>query len=367
MYVWERTGWPGFRWSDTTLLPLVADARKKQGRLLGALRHLGFDLRLEAEVGAVSEDVVRSAEIEGEVLDRAGVRSSVARRLGVSTAGLPVADRRTDGIVQMVLAAVTDLDRPLTAADLHGWQAALFPTGFSGTTPVRIGGWRNDAHGPMQVVSGPFGRERVHFQAPPATRVDAEMAAFLDWFARRDTAEGLLRAGLAHLWFVTIHPFDDGNGRLARALTDRALAQDEGTSQRFYSLSNEIRHEREAYYRILEATQRGDGDVTAWLAWFVGRVGVAAAAAEDVTAVTLTRARFWRTHTGELSDRQRRVLDQVLKGFEGHLTAKKWASMGKCSLATAQRDLLDLVECGLLVRNPGASKSTSYRLADGLS
>ena len=364
MYVWELPGWPAFAWSDSALIAPLAAARLKQGRLLGRMQGLGFDLQLEAQLEALTEDVVRSSEIEGDILDKAGVRSSLARRLGVPEAAATPADRRTEEVVEMMLDATRNFAAPLTAERLFGWQAALFPTGYSGLARVRTGGWRDDAAGPMQVVSGPLGRQRTHFQAPPAARVEAEMAAFLAWFAAPAGMDGLLRAGLAHLWFVTIHPFEDGNGRIARAIADQALAQSEGSAQRFYSLSSQIRRERADYYAILERTQRGGLDVTGWQAWFLACFARAIDAAEAGYGDVMRKAAFWRSHADlVLSERQRAMLNRVLDGFEGHLTARKWAILGRCSPATAQRDIADLVEKGVLRLNPGGSKNTSYAVA----
>ncbi|MGC1302601.1 MAG: Fic family protein [Caulobacteraceae bacterium] len=364
MYVWERPDWPKFEWDDGALIEPLAAARLNQGRLLGRMQGLGFDLQLEAQLQALTEDVLKSSEIEGDLLDPAGVRSSLARRLGVPEAAATPADRRTEGVVEMMLDATRNFDAPLTAGRLFGWQAALFPTGYSGLARIKVGGWRDDADGPMQVVSSDLGRERVHYQAPPAARVADDMAAFLDWFAARPTTDGLLRAGLTHLWFVTIHPFEDGNGRIARAIADQALAQSEGSPQRFYSMSSQIRRERADYYAMLERTQKGGLDVTGWLQWFLACFNRAIDGAEAGRAGVLHKAEFWRTHERvAMSGRQRAILNRYLDGFEGHLTARKWAILGKCSPASAQRDIADLLGKGVLQRNPGGSKNTSYTLA----
>jgi Fic family protein len=363
MYIWEQPDWPGFVWNAAALLEPLASARLRQGRLLGRMRSLGFDLQLEAELQALTEDVLKSSEIEGEILDHASVRSSLARRLGIPEAATKPPDRRTDGVVEMMLDATQNFERPLTAERLFGWQAALFPTGYSGLSPVKTGAWRDDARGPMQVVSGAVGRERIHYEAPPATRVSAEMAAFLEWFDAPLDTDGLLRAGVAHLWFVTIHPFEDGNGRIARAIADQALARSEGSPQRFYSMSSHIRRERADYYAILERTQGGGLDITAWLAWFLACFTRAVDAALEDSAGVLRKAEFWRAREGvAMSERQRAMLNRSLDGFEGNLTARKWAILGHCSPASAQRDIADLVEKGVLERNPGGSKNTSYRV-----
>ena len=363
MYVWEQPGWPKFEWTDGALIEPLAAARLNQGRLLGRMQGLGFDLQLEAQLQALTEDILKSSEIEGDILDHASVRSSLARRLGVPEAASAPADRRTEGVVEMMLDATRNFDQPPTAQRLFGWQAALFPTGYSGLAKIRTGGWRDDAGGPMQVVSGAVGREHVHYQAPPADGVPQEMAAFLEWFASPPATDGLLRAGLAHLWFVTIHPFEDGNGRIARTIADQALAQSEGSPQRFYSMSSQIRRERADYYAMLERTQNGDLDVTEWLQWFLACFTRAVDGAEASSTGVLRKAEFWRSHERvAISERQRAILNRYLDGFEGNFTAKKWAILGKCSPPTAQRDIADLVVKGVLLRNPGGSKNTSYDL-----
>jgi Fic family protein len=332
MYIWEHAGWPDFSWKEASLLEPLASARLAQGRLLGSMTRLDFDLQQEAQLAALTEDVLKSSEIEGEVLNRDSVRSSLARHLGIPDAATTPPDRRTEGVVEMMLDATTNFDQPLTAPRLFGWQAALFPTGYSGPHPVKTGGSRD---GPMDVVSGPIGRERVHYQAPPAARLEDETQRFLEWFNGRQGPEGLLRAGGAHLWFVTIHPFDDGNGRIARAIADQALAQSEGSHQRFYSMSSQIQKERAAYFETLERTQKDDLDITAWLLWFVECFARAIAGAGAACEHVLRKADFWRRYAREpFTARQKTVLNRYLDGFEGKLTAKKWAAIGKCSVPT---------------------------------
>lgn len=363
MYVWERPEWPRFTWEASRLLEPLAAASLKQGRLLGSMSRLGFDLKLEAQLEALTEDVIKSSEIEGEILDRTSVRSSLARRLGVPDAAVAPADRRTEGVVEMMLDASQNHTAPLTPERLFGWQAALFPTGYSGMHQIRTGAWRDDSHGPMQVVSGPIGKQHVHYQAPPAERVPDDMRQFLEWFNAKSEPEGLLRAGLAHLWFVTVHPFEDGNGRIARAIADLALAQSENSTQRFYSMSSQIRAERSDYYITLERTQKGSLDVTAWLVWFLECLSRAIDGAEAACAHVLRKADFWQRHANTpFTERQKKLLNRYLDGFEGKLTAKKWAATGKCSVPTAQRDINELVERNILRRNPGGSKNTSYEL-----
>ena len=363
MYIWEQQDWPHLRWDDGRLLEPLAAARLKQGRLLGSMASLGFDLKLEAQLEALTQDVIKSSEIEGEILDRGSVRSSLARRLGLPAAAIAPVDRRTEGVVEMMLDATENHDASLTCERLFGWQAALFPTGYSGMHRIRTGAWRDDAQGPMQVVSGPVGRQRVHYQAPPARQLDAEMLAFLEWFNLRSEPEGLLRAGLAHLWFVTVHPFEDGNGRVARAIADQALARSEDSAQRFYSMSGQIRKEQSDYYDALESAQKGTVDITDWLIWFLDCFSRAIDGARSVCATVLRKAEFWQRYAREpFSRRQKAVLNRFLDGFEGKLTSRKWAAIGTCSIPTAQRDINELIERGILRRNPGGSKNTSYDL-----
>lgn len=363
MYIWEQPDWPNFRWDETRLAKRLAQVSREQGRLLGKMESLGFDLRSEAHLRTLTEDVIKSSEIEGEVLEREQVRSSLARRLGLELGGLVTADRHVEGVVEMMLDATGTFDQPLTEARLCAWHAALFPTGYSGMTRIRVGAWRDDHTGPMQVVSGPIGKEKVHYEAPPAARVAGEMACFLRWFETPDDTDPLLRAGLAHLWFVTVHPFDDGNGRIARAIADMALARSEHTGQRFYSLSTQIRRERDTYYRLLETTQKGELEVTAWLEWFLDCLLRAIEGAGETLAVVLDKARFWeRFAKAPLNERQIKVLNRVLDGFEGKLTSSKYAKLVKCSQDTAYRDILDLIERGALCKDASGGRSTSYSL-----
>jgi Fic family protein len=311
----------------------------------------------------LTEDVVRSSEIEGEKLDTDQVRSSIALRLGMDVGGLVEADRNVDGVVDMMLDATTHYARPLTADRLFGWHAALFPTGRSGLHTITVGDWRDDSGGPMQVVSGPIGRQKVHYEAPPASRIPGEMKRFLKWFEKPGHTDPLLVAGLAHLWFVTIHPFDDGNGRIARAIADMALARSEGSTQRFYSMSAQIRRERSDYHLMLERTQKGGLDVTSWQDWFLSCLGRSIAESEDTLSAVLTKARFWERFARQSNnERQVKILNRLLDGFEGKLTTSKWAKLTKCSQDTAYRDIMDLVECGALTKDSGGGRSTSYSL-----
>jgi Fic family protein len=363
-YIHELPDWPRFRWSGERLAQPLAEVRHQQGRLVGRMEALGFNLRQEAVLKTLTEDVLKSSEIEGEKLDAEQVRSSLARRLGVDIGALRPADRQVEGVVEMMLDATRHYNQPLTAERLFAWHAALFPTGHSGMTRIMLGAWRDDSPGPMQVVSGPVGRERVHFEAPAAARLDREMSAFLDWFNKDNELDEVLQAGLAHLWFVTIHPFDDGNGRIARAIADMALARSEKSPQRFYSMSAQIRQERTAYYDILEQTQKGTMDATPWMDWFLGCLSRAIEGAQTTLAAVLSKARFWDAiRDVPLNDRQRIMLNRLLDGFEGKLTTSKWAKLTECSQDTALRDILALVEHGMLVRGPEGGRSTSYALA----
>ncbi|MBK5948783.1 Fic family protein [Rhodobium orientis] len=362
-YIHQGKDRPAFRWNAEKLSDLLADIRHRQGRLIGRMEALGFLLRSEAVLQTLTEDVMKSSEIEGERLDRAQVRSSIARRLGLDIGGLIPADRHVEGIVELMLDATQNYDKPLTADRLFDWHAALFPTGRSGMTRITVGAWRDDSSGPMQVVSGPFGKEKVHFEAPEAGRLDAEMRAFLDWFNAKPGIDPVLKAGIAHLWFVTLHPFDDGNGRIARAIADMALARSEGTSQRFYSMSAQIRLERNAYYDTLERTQKGDLDITDWLEWFLACLGRAFEGAEAVLSSVLDKARFWEAHAEDpFNDRQRDMLNRLMDGFEGKLTSSKWAKIQKCSQDTALRDIDDLIKRNILVKDSAGGRSTSYSL-----
>ena len=344
----------------------LAVVRYRQGRLVGRMQSLGFGLRQEAILETLTQDVHKSSDIEGVRLDLEQVRSSVGRRLGMDIGGLRHAEDKVEGVVEMMLDATGNYDQPLTVDRLWGWQAALFPTGRSRMRPITVGGWRDDRTGPMQVISGPIGKERVHFEAPGAARIDSEIDAFLGWFNEPSDADAVLRAALAHLWFVTIHPFDDGNGRVARAIADMALARSEGSSQRFYSMSSQIRLERRDYYRTLERTQRGTPDITEWMAWFLACLGRAIDGADTTLASVLTKARFWQQIEGvPLNARQRRVLNRLLEGFEGNLTTSKWAKLAGCSQDTALRDITALVNEGILIRSSARGRSTHYTLHFG--
>jgi Fic family protein len=361
MYVWEQEHWPALTWDSGRLATLLGQVSRVQGRLLGRMQDLGFELRREAQLSTLTEDVVRSSEIEGEKLDSDQVRSSIARRLGMEVGGLVAVDRDVEGVVDMMLDATTNYAQPLTADRLFGWHAALFPTSRSGLHKITVGNWRNDSGGPMQVVSGPIGRQKVHYEAPPAARVSEEIRRFLIWFEAPDHTDPLFVAGLAHLWFVTIHPFDDGNGRIARAIADMALARSEGSKQRFYSMSAQIRRERSDYYITLERTQTGGLDVTSWQEWFLSCLRRAIEGSQTTLSAVLKKAHFWERFAQQsLNARQVKVLNKLLDDFEGKLTTSKWAKLTKCSQDTAYRDVLDLVERGALRKDSGGGRSTSY-------
>ncbi|CAN5196778.1 Fic family protein [soil metagenome] len=362
-YIHELSDWPNFRWQDNVLAAKLAEVRHRQGRLVGRMESLGFKLREESVLSTLTEEVVKSSDIEGERLNREQVRSSVARRLGMDVAGMVPTDRNVEGVVEMMLDATQNYASPLTEERLCGWHAALFPTGRSGMSRINVGEWRDDASGPMQVVSGPVGRERVHYQAPEALRLNAEVRSFLKCFESERSIDPVLAAGIAHFWFVTIHPFDDGNGRIARAIADLALARSENTSQRFYSMSSRISAERERYYDVLEQTQKGDLDITIWLQWFLARLDEAFAQAEETLSSVLNKARFCDAiENTPLNERQRIVLNRLLDGFEGKLTSSKWAKLAKCSQDTASRDIDDLIRKGVLTRGPARGRSTSYNI-----
>jgi Fic family protein len=365
-YLHELPEWPRFHWDREKLAETLAAIRHQQGRLIGNMETLGFPLRQEAVLKTLTADVLKTSEIEGEKLDTEQVRSSIARRLGIDIGALKPADRHVEGIVEMMLDATRNYQQPLTADRLFAWHEALFPTGRSGMTRIRVGVWRDDSTGPMQVVSGSPGREHVHFEAPAASGLGKDMTAYLDWFNNDSGGvDPVLKAALAHLWFVTIHPLDDGNGRMARAIADMALSRSEGTPQRFYSMSAQIGQERNAYYDILERTQKDTMDITPWMTWFLGCLGRAIEGAHTTLRGVLTKGRFWDSISGAaVNERQRLMLKRLHDGFEGKLTTVKWATLAKCSHDTALRDIQELVSRGILVRGAAGGRSTSYALAN---
>ena len=362
-WIWQHTHWPHWSYDHTQLAPVIAQVHRAQGHLLGRLHDMGLAVRDQETLRALTDDVLNTSEIEGETLNRHSVRSSLARRLGVDIGALAPADRQADGVVEMVLDATQRHDEPLTAERLWRWHAALFPTGYSGLSKIHVGQWRDNSQGPMQVVSGPMHRRTVHFEAPAAHLLDAEMAEFLMWFNVDQGNDRVIKAGLAHLWCVTLHPFDDGNGRIARAVGDMALARAEGSVQRFYSLSAQIQRERREYYDQLESTQRGDMNVTAWLEWFLTCLLKAIQGAEAALDSVHAKARFWKHWAGTpLNARQIKLLNRLLDGFDGKLTTSKWASIAKCSQDTALRDITELLDHGVLKKSEASGRSTSYQL-----
>ena len=364
-YIHDRPAWLNLTWDSEALAAPLAAVRHKQGRHLGKMEALGFDLRAEASLTALTDEVVKSSAIEGEDLDPEEVRSSIARQLGLDVAGLPTPGRGVDGVVEMMLDATRNFDAPLTTQRLFDWHAALFPTGRSGMRRITVGAWRTTEADPMRVVSGPIGRERVHFQAPAAERLEGEMSSFLEWVGSPLQIDPVLKAGIAHFWFVTVHPFEDGNGRIARAIADMALSQADGTKDRFYSMSAGIEAERKDYYRQLESAQRGSLDITAWLAWFLGCLDRTIEGADETLKSVLRKAQLWqRINLHPVRERQRQVINRMLDDFEGHLTTSKYAKLAKCSNDTALRDIGELLHRRIVVKNPGGGRSTSYRLAD---
>jgi Fic family protein len=363
-YIHLHPHWPRFRWDSKQVLPLLADVRHRQGRLLGAMEGLGFDLRTEASLSVLTADVIKSSAIEGEALDENQVRSSIARRLGLDLRGAAAASRDVEGVVEMMLDATQNFASPLTEERLKGWHSCLFPSGRSGMRKITVGRWRPAEGDPMQVVSGPMGGEQVHFEAPAAERIGGEMAAFLAWFGSAEAIDPVLKAAVAHFWFVTIHPFEDGNGRIARAIADMALARAEGVKERFYSMSAQIEAERRDYYLNLERNQRGGMDITSWILWFLGCLRRAVDGAESHLALVLRKARVWKNLAGSpVNARQRRIINLLLDGFEGKLSSSKYAKLTKCSADTALRDIKDLVHRGILGQEEAGGRSTSYKLA----
>jgi Fic family protein len=365
VYIHQSENWPNFVWKSGEIVNLLSEARNLQGRLIGKMESLGFDLRNEALLDTLTLDVIKSSEIEGEILNPEQVRSSLARRLGIEITGSIDSDRNVDGIVEMMTDATQNCFQPLTADRLFGWHASLFPTGRSGMYKITVADWRKDTTGPMQVVSGAMGKEKVHFQAPDSGSIEKEMDKFLDWFNNFTDIDLVLKASIAHLWFVTIHPFEDGNGRIARALTDMLLARADKSSQRFYSMSAQIRKERKQYYAILEKTQKGDLDITGWIKWFLQCLINAIISTDTILQKVLYKADFWNRHSKTtINDRQRKLLNRILDGMEGKLTSSKWAKIAKCSKDSAIRDINDLISKNILQKEPTGGRSTSYMLKE---
>ncbi len=363
MYLHQNKDWPNFYWNSDTLLPCVSTVRDIQGRLIGRMEGIGFELREEAVLETLTEDIVKSSEIEGELLNPKEVRSSVARRLGMEISGLPDASRDVEGVVEMMLDATQKYKDPLTKDRMFGWHAALFPTGRSGMNKITVGGWRGDEQGPMQVLSGPMGREKVHYTAPEGPRLEEEMNRFIEWFNKDRSMEPVVKSAIAHLWFVSIHPFDDGNGRFARAIADTQLARADRTSQRFYSMSAQIMKSKKGYYNVLESTQKGTMDVSKWLVWYFERLTEALVATNETLSKILVKAKFWELHkTTQLNVRQIEMINKLQGDFVGKLHSSKWAKMTKVHRDTARRDIQDLIEKRILLDSGEGGRSTNYTL-----
>lgn len=362
-YIWQQKEWPHWTFNLDKLSQLLSQVNLERGRLLGSMQALGFKLAEEASLKVLTSEVVKSSEIEGEQLNQDAVRSSIARRLGINAGGLVPSDKHVDGVVEMVLDATSNHDKPLTEDRLFGWHAALFPTGHSGMYKLTVAAYRNDADGPMQVVSGGIGHEKVHYEAPSATALNVEMAHFLHWFNHEVGLDPVIKAGLAHLWFVTLHPFEDGNGRIGRAVCDMALARADGSAQRFYSLSAQMQHERNDYYNSLEHAQKGMLDVTEWLDWFLGCLLRAVKSANDeLKGVVYLATISHLAPGGKLNERQVKILNMMIHGFNGNLTTGKWAKLTHCSTDTALRDVNELVDLGVLLKAGESKRSAHYVL-----
>lgn len=362
-YIHQNDNWPTFTWESDKIVNLLGEARNLQGRLIGKMESLGFDLRNEALLETLTLDVLKSSEIEGEYLNPEQVRSSIARKLGIEISGSVESDRNVDGVVEMMLDATQNCFKSLTSERLFDWHAALFPTGRSGIFKIIVASWRKDTTGPMQVVSGALGKEKVHFQAPDSSLIENEMNQFLSWFNNNSKIDLVIKAAIAHLWFVTIHPFEDGNGRITRALTDMLLAQSDKSNQRFYSMSAQIRIERKGYYEILEKTQKGSLNITEWMKWFLNCLINALKATESVLNNVLFKANFWSNHAKtSINERQQKILNKLIDGFEGKLTSSKWAKITKCSKDTAIRDINDLITKNILQKEVAGGRSTNYEL-----
>jgi len=364
-YLYQQDNWPNFTWNINKLSNLLAEVRNKQGRLIGKMEALGFNLQNEAFLETLTADIIKSNEIEGVIMNKEEVRSSIARRLGIDLGGFPPINRNIEGIVDMMFDATKNFEKPLTKKRLFGWHFAMFPMGRSGMYEIIVGKWRDDSTGPMQVVSGAMGKEKVHYEAPPAKVIDNEMNRFLDWFKNKTNIDLVIKASITHLWFVTLHPFEDGNGRIARAITDMLLARSDGLPQRFYSMSSQIQKERKSYYDILEKTQKGKLDITEWINWFLNTLQKAIANSEGTLSLVIKKHKFWNTYGTQIkNERQKKILNKLLDGFTGYLTTSKWAKIAKCSQDTALRDIQDLIDKGILIKSSSGGRSTKYELKD---
>jgi Fic family protein len=365
IYIYQQPEWPDFKWDSNSIILPLATVRHLQGKLVGKMEALGFKLRNEAVLETLTTEVIKTSEIEGQILDLDQVRSSIARRLGIEVSGLVQSDRNVDGIVEMMLDATQNYNKPMTTDRLFGWHSALFPSGRSGMDKIIVGNWRDDSTGPMQVVSGAMGKEKVHYQAPPAVDIKREMKTFLTWFNKKPEEDLILKSALAHLWFITIHPFENGNGRIARALSEILLTRSDDSPQRFYSMSAQIRSERKDYYDILEKIQRGNLNITEWLVWYLKCLNDALNSSDIILSKVLHKHKFWTKYASEvLNNRQILLINKLLDDFSGHLTTSKWAKIAKCSQDTALRDIQDLLNKNILQKNPSGGRSTSYLLVN---
>ena len=363
MFIYENKNWPTFEWDINRLLPILSLVRNRQGRLIGKMGALGFELRNQANLEILTLEIIKSTEIEGEILDPEQVRSSIARHLGLEVSGLVYSERNVDGVVEMLLDATKNFDKELDKDRLFSWHAALFPSGYNGMYKIITGNWRDDSTGPMQVVSGALGKEKVHYQAPPASQIEKEMKIFFEWLNQEQNTDLVLKAGIAHLWFVTLHPFEDGNGRISRAVSDMLLARSDEQSYRFYSMSTQIRKERNSYYDMLEKTQRGTLDLTDWLEWFLNCLLHAIENSDTLLEKVIFKHFFWVQHAKTIiNERQRKILNSLLDDFDGKLNTTKWAKIAKCSQDTALRDIQDLIDKGILTKSEPGGRSTNYKL-----
>ena len=363
IYIYQQSDWPTFKWNSKSLLSPLSNVRHLQGKLVGKMEALGFKLRNEAVLETLTTEVIKTSEIEGQILDLDQVRSSIARRLGIEVSGLVPSDRNTDGIVEMMLDATQNYKKTLTRDRLFGWHSALFPSGRSGMYKIIAGKWRDDSTGPMQVVSGALGKEKVHYQAPHAEEIRKEMKLFLSWFNKETEQDLILKSAIAHLWFISIHPFEDGNGRIARALSEMLLTRSDDTPQRFYSMSSQIRAERKEYYNILEKTQKGSLDITEWVVWYLKCLANALNSSDIILVKVLNKHKFWIKFPPEtLNSRQILLINKILDNFTGQLTTSRWAKIAKCSQDTALRDIQDLLNKNILQKNPSGGRSTNYTL-----
>lgn len=362
-YIYQYAEWPNFTWDNNRISNLLAKVRNTQGRLIGKMEALGFDLQNEAFLETLTTDILTSNEIEGVLLNKAEVRSSIAQRLGIDIGGLLQTNRNIEGIVDMMFDATKNFDKALTKERLFNWHYAMFPMGRSGMFKIVVGQWRKGLKGSMQVVSGPIGKEKVHYEAPPAQVLEKEMSIFLEWVNRSKDIDPVLQASIAHLWFVTLHPFEDGNGRITRAITDMLLARSDGLPQRFYSMSSQIQKNRKAYYNMLEKTQKGNLDITEWIIWFLKTLQKAIENSEDTLSLVIKKHKFWNAYATVIkNERQKKILVKLIEGFEGNLTTSKWAKITKCSQDTALRDIQDLIDKGILIKSKSGGRSTKYEL-----